>query len=146
MSAIDKLLDLLNGVRQSGPGRYMACCPAHGDRSPSLSVRELDDGRILLHCFAGCNAGDVVTSLGLTLSDLMPERLGEFRPVPAVADARDALAGAAESVAVLAFIVSDIAEGKPIPGSTADLFALHAGRVLAAARAAGIDLAKARAA
>src|SRR5690349_10346417 len=45
-----------DGVRERGPGRWMARCPAHDDSSPSLSIRELDDGTILLHDFAGCDA------------------------------------------------------------------------------------------
>ena len=73
------LLDRLEGVRQSGPGSWMAKCPAHEDRRPSLSVRELDDGRILLHDFAGCPANDVVAAVGLELADLFPERLDHHK-------------------------------------------------------------------
>jgi DNA primase len=40
----------------------MACCPAHDDRNPSLSIREAD-GKILLHCHAGCSQGDVIAAL-----------------------------------------------------------------------------------
>jgi len=74
---IDVLLDRLDRVRQAGPGRWMACCPAHDDKNPSLSLRELDDGRILLHDFAGCAAADVLSAIGLTLADLYPDRLGD---------------------------------------------------------------------
>lgn len=62
-------------VTQSGEG-YAARCPAHNDRSPSLSVSEGDDGRVLLHCHAGCEAGAVVAALGLTMADLYPPRDG----------------------------------------------------------------------
>jgi hypothetical protein len=44
------LLDHLERVKQTGPGRWIARCPAHEDRSPSLSVRELEDGRLLRLC------------------------------------------------------------------------------------------------
>jgi len=47
------VLDRLDKVKQTGPDRWIACCPAHDDKSPSLAVRELDDGRILLHDFGG---------------------------------------------------------------------------------------------
>ena len=50
----------------------MARCPAHGDDNPSLSVSRGEDGRILVHCHAGCSAEDVVQSLGLKMADLMP--------------------------------------------------------------------------
>jgi DNA primase len=74
---IEQLLAVLKGVRQTGPGRYMARCPAHDDRSPSLSLRETDDGRILIHCYAGCGAAAVMESLGVSLHDLMPESRGD---------------------------------------------------------------------
>jgi len=50
----------------------MAFCPAHDDRNASLSVH-VSDGRILLHCNAGCSTEDVVNALGLTMSDLFVE-------------------------------------------------------------------------
>lgn len=70
------LLDRLDAVRQRGDGRWSARCPAHGDKTPSLSIRELDDGRILLHCFAGCDVHAITAALGTELSDLFPARLG----------------------------------------------------------------------
>uniref|UniRef100_A0A7V4WMA6 Zinc finger CHC2-type domain-containing protein n=1 Tax=Candidatus Caldatribacterium saccharofermentans TaxID=1454753 RepID=A0A7V4WMA6_9BACT len=69
----ERLLQLLNGVRQVGPGKWVARCPAHDDRRPSLSIAEGKDGRILLHCFAGCRTADVLQALGLTFRDLFPE-------------------------------------------------------------------------
>jgi hypothetical protein len=66
------LIDRLDGARRVGPGRWIARCPAHDDRDPSLSVRELDDGRVLIKCHAGCGAADVMASVGLSLSDLFP--------------------------------------------------------------------------
>lgn len=71
---IDGLLSRLEGVRQSGPDRWMARCPAHEDRSPSLSVRKTEDGTLLLYCFAGCGAADIVAAIGLELTDLFPPR------------------------------------------------------------------------
>ena len=68
----EELLRLLEGVKQVGPGKWMARCPAHDDRRPSLSIREAEDGRILLHCFAGCRTADVLQALGLTWRDLFP--------------------------------------------------------------------------
>jgi hypothetical protein len=41
-------------AKRAGPGKWLAHCPAHSDSSPSLSIREGMDGRVLLHCFAGC--------------------------------------------------------------------------------------------
>jgi hypothetical protein len=71
---IDLILSLLPKARQRQPGQYSAPCPAHDDKSPSLTIRENTDGAVLLHCFAGCAPGAVVAALGLELSDLFPPR------------------------------------------------------------------------
>lgn len=74
MSVADKLLHQLHGVRQRGAGQWSARCPAHDDRSPSLSLKEAPDGRMLLHCFGGCTVAEVVGAAGLELVDLFPPR------------------------------------------------------------------------
>ena len=48
---IEDFLTRLDGVKRTGRG-WQAKCPAHDDRSPSLSIREGELG-VLLHCFAG---------------------------------------------------------------------------------------------
>lgn len=44
-------------------GRGMTRCPNHEDRAPSLSWRLANDGRVLLHCFAGCEFGEIVAAV-----------------------------------------------------------------------------------
>jgi|ERR1039458_8612939 DNA primase len=66
---IQQVLDLLEKVRASGEG-WSALCPAHDDRNNSLSIREGDDGRILLKCHAGCDVNDILEALGLDLQNL----------------------------------------------------------------------------
>src|SRR5438132_8660441 len=65
---IDELLSRLDGVRKSGRG-YMTRCPAHDDRSPSLSVREGERG-LLVTCFAGCSLADICAALGMSPAQL----------------------------------------------------------------------------
>ena len=60
----DELVARLEGARERGPGRWSARCPSHDDKSPSLSVREGDEGTVLLHCFAGCSALDICGAIG----------------------------------------------------------------------------------
>ncbi|MGD0733841.1 MAG: hypothetical protein ABR976_01795 [Terracidiphilus sp.] len=57
-------------ARRTGAGRWQAKCPAHHDRSPSLSIREGPDGRVLVHCFAGCPPDAILRALGLTWADV----------------------------------------------------------------------------
>jgi len=71
---IDNILSRLEKVHQRQPGQWSARCPAHADKGPSLSVRELPDGNVLLYCFAGCGAAAVVAALGMELTDLFPPR------------------------------------------------------------------------
>lgn len=67
---LEKILVLLENARPTGDGKWLACCPAHQDHSPSLSISTGDDGRVLLHCFAGCKPKAIVSALNLTMSDL----------------------------------------------------------------------------
>ncbi len=69
---IDNLLSKFDKVKSTGNGKYLACCPAHPDKSPSLAIKQTNDGKILLHCFSGCQVSDIVAAVGLELSDLMP--------------------------------------------------------------------------
>jgi len=59
---IDEILIKLDAVRRQGDG-WIALCPAHNDHHPSLSIRERN-GKLLLHCFAGCSFEDVLSALG----------------------------------------------------------------------------------
>lgn len=108
------LIARLDGVRRTGAGRWLARCPAHDDRRPSLSVAELDDGRVLLHCFGGCAVENVLDAVGLTFSDLFPPR-----PVAARAPrlrrrfpAADVLQAIAYEALVVYFCARSLDEGK----------------------------------
>lgn len=76
MNSIDQILGRLVRVHRQARG-WTARCPAHEDRHNSLSVAEGEDGKVLLHCFAGCSVETVVASLGLTLRDLFPTGSGQ---------------------------------------------------------------------
>lgn len=103
------LLPRLDGVRTRGAGQYMAKCPAHPDRSASLSVRCMDDGRTLIHCFAGCNADDVLGAVGLEFKDLFPERITDHAPPTRNRiGAGDLLRMTERELYVVAIVASDI--------------------------------------
>jgi DNA primase (bacterial type) len=68
---IDDILARLQGVKKNGSG-YMACCPAHEDKNPSLSVCE-KSGKILIKCFAGCSYETIMSALDMPVNDAMPK-------------------------------------------------------------------------
>lgn len=139
MSA-DSLLSMLDGVKRTGQDRWLAKCPSHEDRTASLSIRELDDGRVLVHCFAGCDVHEVVSSIGLKIDDLFPPReiehgKPERRPFPA-ADILRAIAF--ESTLVL-IAAADLLAGNPLNEFDRARLALAASRIQAALMAGGIS-------
>jgi hypothetical protein len=134
---VNDLLARLEKVRASGPMKWSACCPAHGDKTPSLAIREMADGRILLHCFSGCSASDIVSSLGFELKDLMPPPDNQtfFKPVRRPWSDGDALKLLARESAIVALATSALAEGKTLAPSTVDRVALAAGNIADAVEA-----------
>ena len=72
VNGIDDFLALLDGVQET-PDGWSACCPAHDDGNPSLTVKVGDGDKILIRCHsAGCSAEEIVESMGLTMQDLFP--------------------------------------------------------------------------
>jgi len=135
----DALLDRLDGVKRTGPHRWIARCPAHEDRTASLSIREADDDKTLVHCFAGCSVYDVVSAVGLDLTDLFPPRSeahsvkGERRPFPAA----DVLKCVAFEALLVASAASAEANGYPLSDADRARLLLAASRVQAAVRESG---------
>jgi hypothetical protein len=76
----EKFAALVKG-RRVGAGKWQATCPAHEDEHPSLSIAVGRDGRVLLHCWAGCRTTEVLTALGLPWNALFPNG-----PPPPVAE------------------------------------------------------------
>ena len=89
MTIVD-FLNRLDGAKTQGDG-WIARCPAHDDGKPSLSIKEGDDGRILLKCFAGCEAANIASALSLQVSDLFVRRRASNngRMIEATYDYRD---------------------------------------------------------
>ncbi len=68
-------LSSLPKFKAVGKNRYVACCPAHDDKHPSLSITDAKD-KILVHCFSGCTQTDVIDALrsqGLWHTDSKPD-------------------------------------------------------------------------
>jgi hypothetical protein len=68
----------LGGATRNGPG-YLARCCCHEDRRPSLSLRDGDDGKLLVKCFAGCDSRDILAEL--RRRGLLDDRRRDFKPI-----------------------------------------------------------------
>ncbi len=75
---IHDILERLRRVHKQGNG-WTACCPAHEDKNPSLTVGIAEDGRFLICCQAGCQTDAVMRAIGLGLRDLFPGNLSLSR-------------------------------------------------------------------
>ena len=136
---IDSILSRLTKVKSNGHGRWTACCPHHQDKSPSLAIRLVDDGRILLHCFGGCSVAEVVGAMGLSINDLFPPR--EIGAKPAVKPAfyaSDLLRIIKTETTIVALLASDIARGKQISETDLDRAKLASERIFEAANYANV--------
>lgn len=74
LDQIEKLLQNKN-LSPNRQGQKIQCkCPVHGDKRPSLSVSEGNDGKILIKCHKECETPQVVEALGLTMADLFQDK------------------------------------------------------------------------
>jgi hypothetical protein len=135
------ILDRLDKVSDKGGGQYMACCPAHGDKSPSLSVKIRDDGRVLIHCFAGCDTESILNAMGLAFTDLFPDRpkSHRYKPTRSRISPRDALTILDREAMVVGVIAGDILEHREVDEATFDWLAQAIARI-GRVRGAGCDM------
>jgi hypothetical protein len=85
-SPINRLIGRLQShgcnPRETGSGQWKSRCPAHNGRSQNLSIKEADDGTVVLHCHhveatgQTCSPQVIVGALGLEMRDLFPDRPG----------------------------------------------------------------------
>lgn len=138
------LLARLDKVKENGAGRWLACCPAHADRSPSLAIRETPDATILMKCFAGCPTADVLAAIGLDMKDLFPRRDNDTyhaskRPgerwVP-----RDVLAAVAREALITLLAAEATHRGERLTRDDLQRLAQAAGRLRNAAREVGANV------
>jgi len=138
MSAADKILGRLQRVKQTAYDKWAAACPlCQSKNGRPIAVRDMPDGRVLLHAFCGCDTGDVLNTLGLKLTDLFPERLGDFTPVRRPFDAIQVLEAIAHEIRVAVIVASDIADAGWIDAEQASRLHLVAQRLNGALEAIG---------
>lgn len=72
MTKLDTLLSYFDKPRKMSKGEWMCKCPSHKDKTASLAIKEKPDGTVLINCFAGCGALEVLNALGLDWDALYP--------------------------------------------------------------------------
>ena len=132
------LLSRLDGVKQTGADRWLARCPAHNDKRPSLSVREIDGDRVLVHCWAGCAVRDVLGAAGLSFEALYPQRPShrakpERRPFPTT----DVLRAVEWEALIVAVAASSLVNRGELAEDDRKRLLLAASRLTAAVRESG---------
>jgi len=136
MSA-ERLLDRLESVRETGSGRWIARCPAHDDKTPSLAIRDVD-GKLLLHCFAQCSLHEIVSAVGLELSDLFPDKPGSNKPISNPFPATDILRCLSNEFSVVMLVASDLAKCEKLDNETKERLMKSAQRFSSALSAGGL--------
>lgn len=135
--SVEDFLSRLKKVRQVGPGRWMCECPAHDDRTASLSVR--DDGqKTLINCFALCEREAILGAVGLHWSALFHdhdgasrEYRGEYRRESRL-PARDVLEALANEALLVAVAAQNIASGVELTKQDLERLMQAAERILTA--------------
>lgn len=114
--SIEDILARLEKVKRTGPNNWLACCPAHEDRNPSLTLHASDTGLVVVRCHAECSFESIVNAVGLGWEPWFPpKQQGDYsppikRPFPAA----DVLAALADEAEVLDIVLHDADWGLPL--------------------------------
>lgn len=136
---VERFLSHVSKLKRTGTGSWIACCPAHEDRSPSMTVRETDDGRVLIHCHAGCSVENILGAVGMTFSDLYPERERDPFALPNKAERvpfnpRDVLEAVSTESLIVAIAGAQLATGEPLKEIDRERLTIAVARLQEAAR------------
>jgi hypothetical protein len=141
-SPIDRLLSCLDRVKRTGPSTWVASCPTREDKRPSMTIRELDDGRVLVHDFGGDSVEEILGAIGLTFSDLYPPKPAdpesyskpERRPFPAA----DTLRAVAFEALLVGCAAAAVSAGEPLATVDRERLMLAVSRIQDALDLAGV--------
>jgi hypothetical protein len=126
---INDFLSYFEKSYRSGKDEYQCLCPAHNDKTASLSIKNLPDERILIHCFAGCAANDILGAVGLTFDDIVPKRLGDFKPVSKPFNPYAVLKAISNETLLVALAGLEVANGKILPQEDKDRLMIAVNRL-----------------
>lgn len=113
------LLSRLDGVKRTGPNRWIAKSPTRNERTASLSIKQTDDGRVLLHDFGGSDAAEILAALGISWIQLIPPNLRRDRNAHTPAerqghDAQAALNAIHQAATITRICANRMADGHPL--------------------------------
>lgn len=118
MTPLENLLSRLDMVQNRNNPRYaasfVACCPAHDDRRPSLGIAQTDDGIILINCLSHqCAPAEILAAVGLEFVDLYEKplhthRKGIKKPFPAA----DILLALSLEITFVCIYAGDLIQGR----------------------------------
>lgn len=139
MMIAERFLERLEGVRSTGQDKWIAKCSAHEDKIPSLAIREVDD-KVLIHCYAGCDVYEVVSAVGLELSDLFPPKgsIEGHKPISRPFPAADILRCLSRESIFLMICATDTRKGKKLNDQDYNRLLISSSRINAAITAGGL--------
>lgn len=135
------LLNRLQKVKSSGRDSWMACCPAHEDKNPSLKISLVND-KILIKCWTGCSVEDILGAVGMDFSNIMPDKPLYHRSsgAPPMLTSADALRIVKYEAAIIMMYGQDLKAGKEVSEDDRQRFVLAVERVGDAMEAAGVKI------
>ncbi len=133
---IENLLNRLDKVRNRGGGKWMASCPCHEDKTPSLAIK-YDNETILLHCFSQqCSPQEICSSIGIEITELFPpsDKFDAKQPAQKrqFYDSAQVLEGLAYEALVMHIISNDILKNGSIEPDERERLAQASCRINAA--------------
>lgn len=128
-------LDVLSNVKKTGAHSWVATCPAHNDRTPSLVIREKPDGFILCHCFAGCGIDEICEAAKIEIDVLFPDKPeGYSQPLRRAFSASDVLEAVVFEATLVTVAASAMAKGEVLTQAERERLVLAAQRLEEARR------------
>lgn len=128
MSAEDVIRRLRN-VQETVRDGWMADCPACGDDKRSLALLKADDGKLVMHCFQGCERENVAAALEMTADDWWPDPDNEEEAHRQKIPARMVLAGCEHVVTVAMFVCEEVSKQRQASAEQVGKLATAAGRL-----------------
>jgi len=125
-----QILSHFNKVsRTSKNNQYQCLCPAHNDRTASLSIKFNDDGRVLMNCFAGCDIENIIGSVGLSFNDIIPNRIDDLKPVGKIFNPYAVLKSLRDEIMIVLMMALSIRKKEQISNEDYDRFIIAYQRI-----------------